>query len=119
VALWAWVPRSDALRGGLITQELSALGKRTVCTMMTVAAVGVVGIFAVYTFSGPFVTDAAFLSPAMIPVALALFGIGMTTGNLIGGRLADISASRGRVKSHHERLLSQQALGQQIFDLNR
>src|SRR5215470_10054628 len=96
-ALWAWVPCTDALRGGPLMHELNALRKPSVWIMMTVAALGVASIFAVYTFIGPFVTDAAVLSPAVIPIALALFGIGMTTGNLIGGRLADVHPSLGLV----------------------
>jgi MFS transporter, DHA1 family, inner membrane transport protein len=31
------------------------------------------------------------LSPGMIPVVLALFGIGMNVGNVLGSRLADLS----------------------------
>ncbi len=36
----------------------------------------------------------------MIPVALAIFGIGMTAGNLYGGRLADMYHSRGIVAGY-------------------
>jgi MFS transporter, DHA1 family, inner membrane transport protein len=96
-ALWLWVPHTDALRGGPVVHELSALRKPSVWAMMTVAALGIASIFAVYTFIGPFVTDEASLSPTVIPVALALFGIGMTTGNLIGGRLADVHTALGLV----------------------
>jgi MFS transporter, DHA1 family, inner membrane transport protein len=89
LALWAWVPRTEALRGGPVVQELASLRKPAVWAMMLVAALGVASIFAVYTFIGPFVTDVAMLPQAWIPVALALFGVGMTIGNLAGGRLAD------------------------------
>jgi len=96
-ALFCWIPRSDALRGSSVGQELTAFRRRRVWTMMAVAAIGVASIFAVYTFIGPMVTDEAHLSRSMIPIALALFGIGMTAGNLIGGRLADAYPSRGLV----------------------
>lgn len=97
VALRQWIPRTDALGGTSVASELSALGKRRVWTTMSVAALGVASIFAVYTFIGPFVTDVAHLQPAVIPIALSLFGVGMTTGNLIGGRLADLFPARGLV----------------------
>jgi predicted MFS family arabinose efflux permease len=64
---------------------------------MLVAALGIASIFAVYTFIGPFVTDEALLERRWVPVALAVFGIGMTVGNLMGGRLADGHPSRGLV----------------------
>lgn len=97
LALWAWVPRTEALHGGRVVQELASLRKPAVWAMMLVAALGVASIFAVYTFIGPFVTDVATLDQAWIPVALALFGLGMTAGNLIGGRLADAHPARGLV----------------------
>jgi DHA1 family inner membrane transport protein len=97
LALWAWVPRSDALRGGPIVQELGSLRNIDVWWTMLVAALGIASIFAVYTFIGPFVTDEASLERRWVPVALAVFGIGMTVGNLMGGRLADGHPSRGLV----------------------
>jgi DHA1 family inner membrane transport protein len=94
-ALWAWVPRTDALRGGPLVQELSALMRPSVWVIMLVAALGVASIFATYTFIGSFVTDVASLDAHWIPVALGVFGLGMTAGNLIGGRLADAYPARG------------------------
>ena len=97
LALWSWVPRTEALHGGPVVQELASLRRPAVWAMMLVAALGVASIFAVYTFIGPFVTDVATLDQAWIPIALALFGLGMTAGNLIGGRLADAHPARGLV----------------------
>lgn len=97
LALWAWVPRTDALNGGPVAQELASLRKAAVWSMILVAALGVASIFAVYTFIGPFVTDVARIDRAWIPIALALFGIGMTAGNLIGGRIADSHPAMGLV----------------------
>ena len=89
LAVRAWTPRTQALNGGSVTRELSALRKPAVWGVMLVAATGVAAIFAVYTFIGPMVTDVAHLPPAMVPIALALFGAGMTAGNIVGGALAD------------------------------
>lgn len=97
LALWMWVPRSDALKGGPVLQELRAMNRASVWAMVAVAALGVASIFAVYTFIGHFVTGAASLSPTWIPIALALFGVGMTAGNALGGWMADRHPSRGLV----------------------
>lgn len=96
-ALWIWVPRSSALDGGPVLQELRALNRGPVWAMVAVAALGVASIFAVYTFIGPFVTDGAGLPAPWIPIALGLFGVGMTAGNMVGGWLADRHPSRGLV----------------------
>jgi len=89
LALWLWIPRTDALGGAPVTRELSALAQLPVLLMMIVAAIGVGSIFAVYTFIGPFITEVNRADGDLIPWALALFGIGMTAGNIVGGRLAD------------------------------
>ncbi|MBV8662203.1 MAG: MFS transporter [Hyphomicrobiales bacterium] len=104
-ALWLWVPRTDALRGGPVVQELSALRRPAVWAMMLVAAIGVGSIFAVYTFIGPFVTDVTHLERSWIPLALALFGVGMTVGNLVGGRLADNHPARGLIVGYGSALV--------------
>lgn len=89
LAIRTWTPQTDALNGASVTRELSSLRKPAVWGVMLVAATGVAAIFAVYTFIGQLVTEVAGLSSAMIPVALALFGLGMTAGNIVGGALAD------------------------------
>jgi DHA1 family inner membrane transport protein len=94
-AIHRWVPRTAALDGVPVRQELAALRKAAVWGVMLVAAIGVGSIFAVYSFIAPIVTDAARLPAPMIPIALAMFGIGMTAGNWIGGRLADRYPARG------------------------
>ncbi|MEV0159831.1 DHA1 family inner membrane transport protein [Nonomuraea fuscirosea] len=88
-ALLAWLPRTGDLRGGSVANELAALRRLDVWLMAAVAALGVSSIFAVYTFIGPFVTDAARQDAALIPIALAVFGLGMAAGNHLGGRVAD------------------------------
>jgi predicted MFS family arabinose efflux permease len=94
-ALVAWLPQTDALRGGPIANELGALRRRGVWLMVTVAALGISSIFAVYTFIGPFITDAARRDASLIPIALAVFGLGMAVGNYLGGRIADRYDNRG------------------------
>tara|TARA_R110002020_G_scaffold25060_2_gene81564 strand:+ start:601 stop:1812 length:1212 start_codon:yes stop_codon:yes gene_type:complete len=95
ISLWLFVPRTSALDGASIAHELNGLSKGRVWLMMAVAALGISSIFAVYTFIAPFVTDLVRLPPEMIPPALAVFGVGMTVGNLYGGRLADRHPSLG------------------------
>ncbi|MFJ6904905.1 MFS transporter [Streptomyces griseoluteus] len=95
IAIYAWVPTTSDLDGGSVTRELSALKRPLVWVMVAVAALGISSIFAVYTFIGPFITDAADESPSIIPIGLAVFGLGMAVGNLVGGRLADRHALLG------------------------
>ncbi|MBE1586607.1 MFS transporter [Nonomuraea angiospora] len=96
-ALVAWLPRTHDLHGGSIAGELQAVRRLNVWLMVTVAALGISSIFAVYTFIGPFITDAALQDASLIPIALAVFGLGMAAGNHLGGRVADRYENRGLI----------------------
>lgn len=96
-ALVAWLPRTSDLRGGSVRNELGALRRLNVWLMVAVASLGISSIFAVYTFIGPFITDAARQDASLIPIALAVFGVGMAVGNHLGGRIADRYRSRGLI----------------------
>ena len=48
-----------------------------------------VALFGVFTYISPLLRDVSGFSPEHANFALLLFGIGLTLGNLLGGRLAD------------------------------
>ncbi|RJS94826.1 MFS transporter [Salinisphaera sp. Q1T1-3] len=88
-ALLYCLPRSRAFAGGTVLGELSALKRGPVWGLLIFVCLVVASLFAVYTFVGPLVTETAGMAPVMTPVALALIGIGMALGNIVGGHLAD------------------------------
>ena len=95
IALWFWLP--DQLRTMHVTSpltELGALRRPQVLLAVVVGMIGFGGMFAVYTYISTTMTDVSGLSRALVPVALMVFGMGMVVGNLVGGRLADISVIR-------------------------
>ncbi|NRD49633.1 MFS transporter [Corallococcus exiguus] len=92
-ALWLWVPHVASLGGSSIRQELSALKQPQVWWTSLVGAVGFGGLFAVYSYIAPTLTFASGLSESALPWVLALFGVGMTVGAMMGGRLTDHSVS--------------------------
>src|SRR3712207_8704620 len=55
------------------------------------------------SYVAPLVTEVTGLAEATVPVVLALFGLGMTVGTVLGGRLADRSVDRKstRLNSSH------------------
>lgn len=54
---------------------------------MTVA--GYAGVFMVFTYIAPLLTDLAGIADAQVALYLLLFGIGLVIGNILGGWLAD------------------------------
>ena len=111
LAIPSQVPHTKQLDGAPVLQELGALRKASVWGVLVAAAIGVGSIFAVYTFIGPMVTDLAGFEPAVIAIGLALFGLGMTVGNTVGGRIADRDPVKGVVIGFGSALLVLAMLG--------
>lgn len=70
-------------------RELGALKRPQVWLTLGVAAVGFGGIFAVYSYVSPTLTEVTGLPLGMVPPMLALLGLGMIAGNIAGGWLSD------------------------------
>ena len=75
--------------------ELRALHRPQVWLALGIGTVGFGGMFATYAYISPTMTELAGLRPATIPLVLALYGIGMTVGAFLSGRVARIGLLRG------------------------
>jgi len=85
----AFAPRLAGDPGARPMRELSALGNRQVWLMLAVGAVGFGGFFAIYTYTASTLLEVTGAAPEMVPVVLAVFGVGMTLGTLLAGWAAD------------------------------
>ncbi|HEY0185894.1 MAG TPA: MFS transporter [Cellulomonas sp.] len=94
VALWRWVPALAVREDASVRTELRALRNTRLWVACVAGAIGFGGMFAVYSYVSPLLTDVTGMAEATVPVVLALFGVGMTIGTLLGGRLADRSVIR-------------------------
>jgi DHA1 family inner membrane transport protein len=91
VAVALAVPYQEGDRAATLSRELRAFRRPQVWLALLTGAIGFGGFFAVYSYVGPVVTRVTGMGDAFIPVALVVIGIGMTIGNLAGGRAADHS----------------------------
>ncbi|GAA4291700.1 MFS transporter [Streptomyces venetus] len=71
--------------------ELAALRSVPVWLSLGTTVAGFGALFAAYSYITPMLMDAAGYADASVTLLLALFGVGATAGNLLGGRLADHS----------------------------
>ncbi len=94
VGLLALLPRTPAAAGATPRTELGALRNGPLWVAFAGCAIGFGGMFAVYSYVKPTLIDVTGLSVGAVPGILALFGIGMTLGVLIGGRLVDRDVMR-------------------------
>jgi DHA1 family inner membrane transport protein len=83
------VPSVPGRAEASIRAELEALRRPQVLLTLSFGIVGFGGMFALYSYIAPLVTDVAGASAGFVPVALLVFGFGMVAGTALGGRLAD------------------------------
>ena len=94
VAVRILVPWQPGDANSTVRSELAAFGSVQVWVAVAVGAVGFGGFFAVYSYIAPMVTESAGLPGGAVPWILASTGIGLTIGNILGGRLADAGTAR-------------------------
>lgn len=70
-------------------RELGALARGQVWLTLAIGAIGFGGMFCVYTYLATTLTAVTHVSPGFVPVVLAVFGVGMTLGNIIVPWFAD------------------------------
>jgi DHA1 family inner membrane transport protein len=83
------VPDLAAPSGASPLRELGALKRKQVWLTLGIGAIGFGGMFAVFSYIKPTLTEVAGLPLGGVPLVLALFGLGMVGGNVVGSRLAD------------------------------
>jgi DHA1 family inner membrane transport protein len=92
LAIWRLVPEPEGSGAtGSMLGELRALRRAQVWLGLGIGAIGFGGMFAVYSYIGEIVPGVLGLSERAVPVALFVFGVGMTVGNIVAGRLTDRS----------------------------
>jgi DHA1 family inner membrane transport protein len=91
--LAVFVPRTpapDALAP--LSEEFAVLARPQVLLGLAMTVLGFGGVFAVFTYIQPILTELAGYSREAVSAILLVFGAGLVAGNLAGGRWAD----RGR-----------------------
>lgn len=97
VAIRAWVPITPADPDQSWRRELRAFTSVQVWLTLAVGAIGFGGMFAMYSYIAPTVTEVTGLAESWVPVFLLVFGVGSILGTWLGGRMADWSILRSLV----------------------
>ncbi len=89
IAILVLVPHSPGNHEASVRKELTALKQPQVLFAVATGMVGFGGLFAMYSYIAPIVTDVTDLSRVFINVFLLVFGVGSVVGTWAAGRLAD------------------------------
>mgnify|MGYP005610054779 FL=1 len=94
VAIQLAVPTQPGNPHATFRRELGALRRGQVWFALGIGSIGFGGFFAVYSYIAPLTTEVTGLPEGAVPWVLVVLGLGMTIGNLIGGRLADLGSMK-------------------------
>ena len=97
VAIFVVVPEPTGGAPVRAGEELAALARPQILATLAVGCVGFGGMFAVYTYIQWTMVDVAGIDRAWMPAVLAVYGLGMVAGNVLGGIVADRDLDRGLV----------------------
>ena len=81
-----WFPPNP---GGSLRQDLRIFRKRSLWLALAVTAIGTGGFFAWFSYIAPLLIEVGRFKAGTIPLIMTVVGVGMTTGVLFGGKLAD------------------------------
>ncbi|WP_245527702.1 MFS transporter [Aeromicrobium marinum] len=90
----AFVPHLPGDRTATVARELTALRQPQVVLAVATGMVGFGGIFAMYSYVAPLVTEETGLAERAVPLFLLAFGVGSVLGTVLAGRLADWDVQR-------------------------
>ena len=90
----AWVPHTPSDREHSWRTELGAFGNLQFWLTLLVGAVGFGGMFAMYSYIAPTLTQVTGLHERWVPVYLLVYGLVSGVGTWLGGRLGDWSVLR-------------------------
>ena len=86
-----FVPNIPLQKTASIKAELAGLKNINMWLTLAVGAVGFGGMFSVYSYVSPILTEYTHADIRIVPIALAIWGVGMVIGGLVSGWLADRS----------------------------
>lgn len=89
VALILFLPYQEELQKVNMKQEVRALADGRIWIALSMTVLFAAAMFTTFTYIAPLLEDITGLSPKGVTWTLLLIGLGLTVGNIAGGRLAD------------------------------
>lgn len=87
--LIALVPRKIAVPRTNLQQELIVFKRPQVWLALFITALGFSGLITSFTYIAPMMTDVAGFSASSVSWLMAIYGVGLVIGNILGGKAAD------------------------------
>ncbi|SDC25556.1 MFS transporter, DHA1 family, arabinose polymer transporter [Paenibacillus sp. UNCCL117] len=89
IGIIAWIPKIPHDPSSSFVRQLRALAQPKLLLVLLAGALGCSSLFAVFTYIAPLLQEITGIGERGVTWVLVLFGIGVTLGNIVGGKLAD------------------------------
>ena len=89
IGVTALVPNRHDIARASLGHEVRVLRDPQVWLALGMTVLGFGGVFVVFTYIAPILEQVSGFSPHGVTLMLVLFGVGLTLGNMLGGKLAD------------------------------
>jgi DHA1 family inner membrane transport protein len=114
-ALAAWLPANIPMKPGNILREFRVLRDIRVIWPLAASVLASASLFCVYTYITPLLMHVTGLSEHGVTVALLVFGVALTVGSTLGGKLGDRHLEQWLVRIFASLILVFLALTQAIY----
>lgn len=99
VALWFALPDVPLPKSDGVLAEIRVLARGPVLAALALTVIGSSAMFTVFTYIAPILCSETQASTSFVTAMLVLYGIGLTLGNMWGGKAADRSVDRTLIVS--------------------
>lgn len=89
IGISIFIPRIRQNQSVSLTKQFKALAQPKLLVILLACAIGNSSLFAVFTYIAPLLEQVTGFHEQSVTYILVLFGIGVTFGNIAGGKLAD------------------------------
>ncbi|WP_025761840.1 MFS transporter [Dyadobacter tibetensis] len=84
-----WLPEMKARKSGNIRSDFAIFRQWDLQLILMIAIIGTGGFFAWYSYIAPLFTEVGGFDAGSVTYLMVLAGLGMTVGNVLGGKLSD------------------------------
>ncbi|MDT3958293.1 MFS transporter [Staphylococcus kloosii] len=89
-----FVPKTKPNKDASVLNELKILKEKRLWLTLAVTLFGFSSVFAYFTYISSVLIDVSHVAENLISYILIIFGVGVTLGNIVGGKLADLNLNK-------------------------
>lgn len=91
VMLKIFLPKDIPIHSNSPFKEFKSLADKRIIIPLTLSALASTSLFTVVTYISPMLRDVTGIEPSKVTIVLLIFGVGLTIGSILGGKLAGIN----------------------------